>query len=116
MNTINTQDWIKFLINQQEVKTISIESLLKLFFDKLKFNNRKGTILAYKACLKPILKYIRLRKIYNCNQVTTEIINDYISLRIDKVKPITINKEVCSFKTMMKYAGLRLVFPRWRWL
>lgn len=101
---INTQELINFLINQQEVKTISLNNLINIFFNKLKLNNRAGTINGYKSALRPILKYLKSKKIINVNQINTNIINEYVNLRYGKVKNVTINKEVKSLKTMVKYA------------
>ena len=101
---INTQELINFLIDKQEVKTISINNLTKLFFNKLKVNNRPGTINGYKSALKPILKYLNNKKIINVNQITTELINEYVNLRFGNVKNVTINKEIKSLKTMINYA------------
>lgn len=101
---INTQQLINFLLEQQEIKTITINNLLKLFFNKLKLNNRPGTINSYKSTLKPILKFLDQNKIIYINQVTSDVINQYVTIRFNKVKNITINKEVKSLQTMANFA------------
>jgi integrase/recombinase XerD len=103
MNTINTEQLIKYLL-EQENKTLSLDQLIKLFYQKLKLNNRKGTINGYTSTLKPIMNYLKRRKIIYVHQITTEIINDYIDTRYGNVKNITINKEVKALKTMLNFA------------
>lgn len=104
MNTINTEQLIQFLLQNQNIKNMSLDNLLKIFFNKLKMNNRAGTINSYKSTLRPIMRYLKSKNVFLTNQITNEIINEYVSLRYDHVKNTTINREICSLKTMLKYA------------
>lgn len=104
MNTINTDQLINFLLAANQSKIITISNLYQLFLNKLKLNNRAGTINAYKENLKPIMKYLNDNNIFNSNQITTTLINQYVSIRYGKVKNCTINREICSLKTMLNFA------------
>lgn len=102
MNTINTQELIDFLLqHQKKEKTIEIKHAYKIFMNHLQVHNRAGTIKAYKSCLKPLLKYLEVHKIFLSNQITSDLINRYILERKPFVKNNTINKEIISFKTML---------------
>ena len=104
MNTINTDELISFLLKTQQSKNMSIENLTNIFFQHLNLNNRAGTISAYKSTLKPVFKFFKSNQIIYINQITTDIINKYIQLRFNKVKNITINKEISNLKTMINFA------------
>ena len=100
-NTINTQQLIDFLLQQQTVeKSIELSSAYKIFFNYLKLHNRKGTLNAYKSALKPIMDFFQNNNIIRTSEVTTDIINKYINMRLPLVKATTINKAVSSIRTM----------------
>ena len=103
MNTINTQDLINFLMQQNQTKTIELDKLKEMFFNKLKFNNRPGTINGYKECLKRIFRFLNNKNIKYTHQINSDVINEFISIRINNVKNVTINKEIKALKTMLNY-------------
>ena len=101
-NTINTEVLIQFLLQQQTTeKTIDIDTAYNLFMNHLNINNRPGTTAAYQRCLKPIFKYLKDHKIFKSNQITNDVINEYILHRKPFVKNETINKEVSGIRTML---------------
>lgn len=102
MNTINTETLINFLLQQQKTeKTIELKLAYKIFFDHLELNNRKGTIDAYTSTLKPLMEYLNDYEIYKSHQIDDSVIDRYIRSRLPHVKNATINKEICSLKTML---------------
>lgn len=105
MNTINTEQLINFLLSQQQQeKTIDIGILQNLFYEHLKLHNRTGTLNSYRESIKPLLKFFMKERITKTNEVTTEVINQFIKQRINIVKNQTINKTICDFKTMLNFA------------
>lgn len=105
MNTINTDTLINFLLSQkQQEKTIELELLAILFYDHIKIHNRKGTLKSYKCNLKDLFNYFKREHITKSHEVTNEVINKYITQRINLVKNQTINKSICAFKTMLNFA------------
>lgn len=104
MNTINTQELINFLLQQQHVeKTIEINTGLNIYFDYLRLHNRAGTLKSYKTCFKPLLEYLTDHKIFNTHQITDDVIMSYVLSRKPFVKNQTINKEVCTLKFMLNF-------------
>lgn len=102
MNTINTETLINFLLQQQKSeKTINISLAYSLFLDHVKLNNRAGTLKSYKAVFKPVLEYFDIHNITSSHEITDPIIDSYIKSRLPFVKNNTINKEICSLKTML---------------
>lgn len=102
-NQINTQQLINFLLDQQQEKSIHINTAYNIFMNHKNIHNRYGTYRCYKATLKPILKYLDNSKIYNSSQVTSDVINKYVLTRKPFVKPQTLNKEVKYFEIMLRY-------------
>lgn len=101
-NTINTETLIQFLLQQQTTeKVIELETAYKIFMNHLNINNRKGTKDAYICCLKPVFAFFKKYNIFKSNQITNEIINQFILDRKPFVKNITINKELIGLKTML---------------
>ncbi len=101
-NQINTQELIKFLLNQQQDKSLDIKTCYDFFMNHLSIHNRKGTISSYKACLRTILRYLNKRNIITTSQITTQVINEYVMYRLPTVKPITVNKEIKSLEIMIR--------------
>ncbi len=101
MNTIDTDKLINFLLEQKETeRSIELKTAYNIFMDYLKLHNRQGTINAYKTDLKSIYIYFDEMNLTHTNQITTELIDKYVSKRINHVKPVTINKEIATLKIM----------------
>ena len=102
-NQINTKELINFLLHQQEEKTIDIDIAYKMFLNHLSIHNRPGTLRAYKCILKPILNYLKSVNVETTCQITTEVINNYVLFRKNKIQPGTINKEVKNLQIMLRF-------------
>ncbi len=103
-NQINTKELINFLLHQQEEKTIDIDIAYKMFLNHITIHNRPGTLSAYKSVLKPILNYLKSVNVETTCQITTDVINNYILFRKNKIQPGTINKEIKNLQIMLRFA------------
>lgn len=102
MNTINTEALISFLLQQQQTeKTIQLDDAYKVFMNHLSINNRPGTKDYYINNMKPILKFLKNKNIFNSSQINNEVINEFILHRKPFVSNISINKEIIALKTML---------------
>lgn len=100
-NSINTQELINFLISKTDnVKSIEITNMYKIFMDELFIHNRQGTINSYNAILKPVMKYFYENNIKTSYEINNQVISNYVISRKPFVKPQTINKEITALKTM----------------
>lgn len=106
MNTINTDELIKFLISKQsETKTINILDGYKLFQNHNRMYNAPDTVAYYVTNLKQILAYFDWHKIYTTSQITKEILTNYVNYRLSnsKIKNVTLNKELKALYTLENF-------------
>lgn len=102
-NQINTQQLIDFLLNQNKEKSIEISTAYRIYIDYINIHKRHGTLESYNAALKPVLTYLKQRRIATTSDVTTDLINQYVLYRKPFVKNQTINREIKYLKAMFNY-------------
>ncbi len=106
MNTISTDELIKFLISKQsDIKTINILDGFKLFQNHNRVYNTQATVNYYVTNLKHLFAYFDYHKIHSTCQITKNILDDYVNYRLSnyKIKNATLNKELKALYTMENF-------------
>lgn len=101
---MNIQEILQTLVDINNNKDISIEKGFTLWLKHVKANRREQTYNYYFYMLKRLIAYLNTQKIYNFNQLNTNVINDLIEFNKSKgLKPVSINKQIISIKSVINY-------------
>lgn len=103
-NTINTDELIKFLSNQNSNKGLDLTNAISIFLNHVKLYKRPATYDFYDQYLNQILLYMNSKKVYNTSEITSEVINDYMKYLLSKGnKPQTVNHYIKSIRCMINF-------------
>lgn len=99
---IDINQLLKGIFNLADIKSLELRDSMQIFLLQYQHENL-STFDYYKRKLNLIISFFENRGIYRTNQITSEAIQDYVSIRYNKIKASTLNKEIGALLTMLNY-------------
>lgn len=98
---IELETLIKTILNQAEVKYLSLDDAKEIYLKKHLQN--AATRYYYYTKLNRMINLLKDKNVYYTNQITTAVLTDISAELLKKVQPQTINKYTLAIFTMLRY-------------